>query len=51
MEGEEKMIGLCGTCWSKMFWESPRGYRRCSGKQSGLETLIFVIFLVDVETM
>lgn len=50
MEGEEKMIGLCGTCWSKMFWESPR-ILMVLRKAVWIGDPDFCHFLVDVETM
>lgn len=51
MKGREKMVGSYGTYWFDVLGMSKRTLATCSGKQSELETQIYVILLVDVETM
>ena len=51
MKGREKMVGSYGTCWFDVLGMPKRTLATCSGKQSELETQIYVILLVDVETM
>lgn len=51
MKSREKMVGSYGTCWFDVLGMSKRTLATCSGKQSELETQIYVILLVDVETM
>lgn len=40
VEGREKMIGFCGTCWSRIWGIFKRILAVCSRKQSGLEIQI-----------
>lgn len=52
MEGREKMVGSCGTCWSNMFGniQEDIGYMLRRAVWIG-DLPRFVILLVEAETM